>query len=95
MKLFFEFLPQRLKKHKIFHEAKASLVLARTSAILNDHFSLDGKKFLVPWKFQNKKVYIKCHHSAWRQKLFVHKTSFLLILQDEFSKNDIVDMVLV
>jgi len=94
MKHFSEVLAQQLKKHKISHEAYASLILEKMKQIISSHLGdeIDGN--IIPYKYNDRKIYITAKNAAWKQAIYPYKTVFCRLIQKEFSLEEITEIVI-
>ncbi|HID91655.1 TPA: DUF721 domain-containing protein [Candidatus Gracilibacteria bacterium] len=93
MKHFSELISKFLQKQGLNKEAYASLILEKTRIILSDHFGDEVFQFCTVKKYQNKKVFISTTSSSWKQTLHSHSSSFLLLIQSEFPKEKIKEII--
>lgn len=91
---FSTLLASRLQKHKLSQEAYASLILEKTKQIIENHFGERAIQNLIPYKYFEKKIYIKATNSVWRQSLFPYQKSFLLLIQKDFPAEKIQKIII-
>lgn len=97
MKTFQFFLNTFLKKRGLFTEAKASFILEKTKQILEENLGETREnieKNITVKKFWEKKIFLYPKNSIWRHALNTHKKTFLLLLQEEFSPEEICDIII-
>jgi hypothetical protein len=96
MKTFQELLGKFLRKKGIFTEAKASFVIEKTKQILEENLGETRKtieKNISVQKFTEKKIFLHAKNPTWRHTLNAHKKTFLLLLQEEFSSEEIYGII--